>query len=80
MLTQFRAVARTVAFAPPAIPFVSAVTGTPVTPAELCSPDYWTANIRETVRFGDCVDSLTTQARSTSRSSWTRPIRRAPAR
>nr|WP_253208642.1 type I polyketide synthase [Streptomyces niphimycinicus] len=61
MLTQFRAVAQTVAFAPPAIPFVSAVTGTPVTAAELCSPDYWTANIRETVRFGDCVDSLTTQ-------------------
>ncbi|WP_435853446.1 type I polyketide synthase [Streptomyces olivaceus] len=61
MLAQFRAVAETVAFAPPSIPFVSAVTGTPVTAAELCSPDYWVANIRETVRFGDCVDSLAAQ-------------------
>ncbi|MDT0612245.1 type I polyketide synthase [Streptomyces sp. DSM 40712] len=61
MLDQFRAVAETVTFAPPAMRFVSSVTGTLVTAAELCSPDYWIANIRETVRFGDCADSLATQ-------------------
>ncbi|MER5432233.1 type I polyketide synthase [Streptomyces sp. NPDC002588] len=61
MLAEFGAVARTVAFTPPTIPFVSGVTGAPVSAAELCSPDYWVANIRETVRFGDCVDSLVAQ-------------------
>ncbi|MEU5848474.1 type I polyketide synthase [Saccharopolyspora shandongensis] len=61
MLAEFRAVARTVDFRPPAIPFLSGVTGRLVSAAELCSPDYWVANIRDTVRFGDCVNSLVAQ-------------------
>ncbi|MBN3930706.1 acyltransferase domain-containing protein, partial [Streptomyces verrucosisporus] len=58
ILDEFREVARSLTFHPPAIPVVSTVTGEPAGPELLCSPDYWTDQIRATVRFHDAVRSL----------------------
>ncbi|MER8097585.1 type I polyketide synthase [Streptomyces goshikiensis] len=57
-LEEFRAVAAEVTFHPPAVPIVSTVTGRLATTAELTSPDYWTRQIREAVRFLDAVREL----------------------
>ncbi|MFG2552103.1 type I polyketide synthase [Streptomyces sp. NPDC048581] len=58
ILDEFREVARSLTFHPPEIPVVSTVTGEPAEPELLCSPDYWTDQIRATVRFHDAVRSL----------------------
>ncbi|WP_240627731.1 type I polyketide synthase [Streptomyces scopuliridis] len=58
VLDEFRAVAGTVAFSPPRIPVVSNLTGRPASAGELCSPDYWTRQLRHAVRFMDGVNSL----------------------
>ncbi|WP_392892491.1 SDR family NAD(P)-dependent oxidoreductase [Streptomyces sp. LN699] len=61
ILEEFRAVAADVAFAAPAIPIVSTVTGAVATEAELTSPDYWAGQIRAAVRFLDAVRELAAQ-------------------
>ncbi|MFD4865849.1 type I polyketide synthase [Streptomyces sp. NPDC058412] len=43
---------------PPAVPFVSNVTGTWITDAEATSPDYWLRHTRRTVRFADGLATL----------------------
>ncbi|MFC9293567.1 SDR family NAD(P)-dependent oxidoreductase [Streptomyces sp. NPDC057011] len=58
ILDEFRAVAATLRFNPPAIPLVSTVTGRLATTEELTSPDYWSGQIRATVRFLDAVREL----------------------
>ncbi|HEY4003738.1 MAG TPA: type I polyketide synthase, partial [Pseudonocardia sp.] len=58
MLEEFRAVAESLPFRQPRIPVVSTVTGEPATPEQLCSPDYWTQQVRRTVRFADAVATL----------------------
>ncbi|MEW1639516.1 type I polyketide synthase [Streptomyces sp. NPDC093801] len=58
VLAGFRAAVESVAFAPPRLPVVSALTGGPVTAEEFCSPDYWVRHVREAVRFADAVDHL----------------------
>ncbi|GAA1312884.1 hypothetical protein GCM10009634_81370 [Saccharothrix xinjiangensis] len=58
-LDDFRAVAREVEFRAPAVPVLSAVTGALVSAEEIRSPDHWVANIRRTVRFGDCAAVVT---------------------
>ncbi|MGH2576237.1 MAG: type I polyketide synthase, partial [Actinomycetota bacterium] len=58
VLDEFRAVAGTVAFSPPRIPVVSNLTGRLAAADELCSPDYWTRQLRHAVRFMDGVNSL----------------------
>uniref|UniRef100_UPI00167E79BA type I polyketide synthase n=1 Tax=Streptomyces cirratus TaxID=68187 RepID=UPI00167E79BA len=55
MLAEFRRIAGILAYAPPAIPLVSTVTGSPATSEQLCSPDYWTGHVRESVRFSDAL-------------------------
>ncbi|MER6417786.1 type I polyketide synthase [Streptomyces sp. NPDC001137] len=58
MLDDFRRVAEALAFRPPRIPVVSAVTGRPAGDAELCSPEYWVRHARRPVRFADALHWL----------------------
>ncbi|MFE7126545.1 SDR family NAD(P)-dependent oxidoreductase [Streptomyces sp. NPDC057617] len=58
VLDEFRAVAAGLAFHAPEIPIVSTVTGRLATTEELTSPDYWTGQIREAVRFLDAAREL----------------------
>jgi candicidin polyketide synthase FscC len=58
MLTRFRVVLADVDAFRARIPIVSAVTGEPLTDAEAASPDYWTRQVRDTVRFADAVRTL----------------------
>ena len=50
--------AKQVNFDTPRIPIVSTVTGTWVTSDEIMAPVYWAKNLRQTVRFSDCVQEL----------------------
>ncbi|MEV4630609.1 type I polyketide synthase, partial [Micromonospora sp. NPDC049523] len=61
ILDEFRAVAVTMTYRTPTIPLVSTVTGDLIPVADLCSPDYWTRQIRATVRFHDALGALRRQ-------------------
>ena len=43
---------------PPAIPFISNVSGTWITAEQATSPEYWTRHLRQTVRFRDGIEEL----------------------
>ena len=43
---------------PPSIPFISNVTGTWITADEATNPEYWSRQIRETVRFSEGITTL----------------------
>ncbi|GAA4005728.1 hypothetical protein GCM10022384_60080 [Streptomyces marokkonensis] len=65
MLADFRSVAEGLTFRRPEIDVVSALTGERLTADQAISADYWTRQVRETVRFADAVrrlsdDSVTT--------------------
>jgi natural product biosynthesis luciferase-like monooxygenase protein len=47
-----------VSLRPPAVPYISNVTGTWITGAEATSPHYWGQHLRQTVRFADGVNEL----------------------
>ncbi|WP_051742457.1 type I polyketide synthase [Streptomyces xylophagus] len=57
MLERFAEVAASVEFRPSQLPVVSMLTGRPVDD-ELRDPAYWVRQIREPVRFADCVSWL----------------------
>ncbi|MGA5899040.1 type I polyketide synthase, partial [Streptomyces venetus] len=61
VLDEFRETAAGLTFRAPDIPLVSTVTGSPATADELASPDYWSGQIRATVRFLDAVRELDRQ-------------------
>ncbi|MFJ3497051.1 type I polyketide synthase [Streptomyces sp. NPDC086091] len=65
MLADFRNVTEGLTFGSPRLPFVSTVTGAPVSAEELTSPDYWVRHVRQTVRFADAVTAL--EAEGTTR-------------
>jgi acyl transferase domain-containing protein/acyl carrier protein len=58
MLDELRALADSIAFAPPRIPIVSNVTGQIAAADELAGGAYWARHVRETVRFADGVGAL----------------------
>ncbi len=55
VLPEFRALLRTSELSPPAIPFLSNVSGTWITAEEATDPEYWVRHLRSTVRFADCL-------------------------
>ncbi|MFD8104505.1 type I polyketide synthase [Nocardia fluminea] len=65
MLAAYADICASVDYSPPVIPFISAVTGAQLSAAEVCSPDYWVRNVRETVRFADAARSAAGQGEVT---------------
>jgi acyl transferase domain-containing protein len=57
ILEEFRAVAGSVDFRPPAIPIVSNLTGAFAGP-EIATPDYWVEHLLKPVRFTESIDLL----------------------
>ncbi|MCP4699597.1 MAG: amino acid adenylation domain-containing protein, partial [Gammaproteobacteria bacterium] len=53
VLAAFREQLAQVKFNPPRIPYISNLTGTWITAAQLTSPDYWCRHLRQTVRFAE---------------------------
>lgn len=58
ILGPFAKVVEQFAANPPAIPYLSNVTGTWITPADVKDPEYWKRHLRGTVRFGDALEEL----------------------
>ncbi|NEY36400.1 SDR family NAD(P)-dependent oxidoreductase, partial [Streptomyces sp. PRKS01-65] len=61
MLDAFRRTAEALAYAEPAVPVVSNLTGTPLPVEMLGSADHWVRHVSETVRFADGVRYLREQ-------------------
>ncbi|MEU7649992.1 type I polyketide synthase [Streptomyces huasconensis] len=58
MLAAFERELRAVPLREPSLPFISCLTGQPITAEQACDPAYWSAQARGTVRFGAGVDLL----------------------
>ncbi len=58
ILETFTAALKRVSLQPPRIPLVSTVTGAWVGSQEISQPEYWTNNLRQTVRFADAVQAI----------------------
>ncbi|MDQ3256677.1 MAG: aminotransferase class III-fold pyridoxal phosphate-dependent enzyme, partial [Acidobacteriota bacterium] len=58
ILSEFAALAGKVSLRPPQIPFISGVTGNWITAAQATDPNYWVAQLRQTVRFTDGINEL----------------------
>jgi len=58
IIDAFAEHAKQIRMHPPQIPFISTVTGTWITPDEIMNAVYWVKNLRQTVRFADCVQEL----------------------
>ena len=58
ILAEFGAHCETIEFHAPQIPYVSNLTGTWVTKADVTDPNYWVRHLRETVRFGAGIQTL----------------------
>ncbi|MFY0566791.1 beta-ketoacyl synthase N-terminal-like domain-containing protein [Archangium lansingense] len=58
ILPAFGAFVAKLKLSAPTRPFVSGVSGTWITPAEATSPDYWVRHLRQTVRFGQGIQTL----------------------
>jgi acyl transferase domain-containing protein/thioesterase domain-containing protein len=59
IVEQFEAEAAQLTLNEPAVPFISNVTGTRITPGDAVNPRYWATHLRETVRFSDGLKELT---------------------
>ncbi|MBD9358031.1 type I polyketide synthase [Methylomonas albis] len=53
ILAPFTELLRAIELKPPQIPYLSNLTGTWISAAETCSPDYWAKHLRHSVRFGE---------------------------
>jgi acyl transferase domain-containing protein/thioesterase domain-containing protein/acyl carrier protein len=58
ILGEFGAFCRRTRFAAPAVPYVSNLTGTWITAAEVTDPGYWVRHLRQAVRFRDGLDTI----------------------
>ena len=58
VLSEFTAIAATLAYHPPLIPVISNITGQPAAAGQLTTPAYWADHIRRTVRFHDTITTL----------------------
>ena len=58
ILGRFRAYLASIPLYAPTMPIISNTTGKPLTAEQATSPDYWTAHLRGTVMFADCVSNL----------------------
>jgi phthiocerol/phenolphthiocerol synthesis type-I polyketide synthase E len=60
ILVPFAQWVKQVSLKPPQIPYLSNVTGTWITAAEVTSPEYWVRHLRETVHFAESLQQLLT--------------------
>ncbi len=58
ILEDFRAFLRTLTLKAPQKRVISSRTGEELKPSEATSPDYWVEHLRQTVRFGDALNTL----------------------
>ncbi|WDM17080.1 SDR family NAD(P)-dependent oxidoreductase [Streptomyces lavenduligriseus] len=58
ILDEFHAIARSLTYHQPSIPIVSTVTGEIAGPDDLTTPDYWTRQLRDPVRFHPALTTL----------------------
>ena len=58
ILASFAQRVRRVSLHPPAIPYLSNLTGTWIRPEDATNPDYWVQHLRHTVRFSECLSTL----------------------
>src|SRR6185436_7697141 len=58
VLDRFTGIVSRLELRPPAIPYLSNLTGTWITAAEATDPRYWARHLRETVRFGEGIGHL----------------------
>jgi acyl transferase domain-containing protein/thioesterase domain-containing protein len=61
MLDEFAEIARGLSFSAPEIPIVSNLSGSALTAAQGCAPEYWVSHVRQTVRFLDSMRWLDEQ-------------------
>ncbi|MGB8945935.1 MAG: SDR family NAD(P)-dependent oxidoreductase, partial [Streptomyces sp.] len=59
ILDEFRSVAATLTYHQPTIPIISTLTGELADADDLTTADYWTRQLRETVRFHPAITTLT---------------------
>ncbi|MGC1506552.1 MAG: beta-ketoacyl synthase N-terminal-like domain-containing protein [Sulfitobacter sp.] len=58
ILARYRAFLASIDLQAPNMPFVSNRSGAQITAQEAKSPDYWVAQLRNTVNFADCITTL----------------------
>ena len=58
ILAEFRALVAATELSAPQLPLLSNVTGTWMTSEDATDPSYWARHLRDTVRFGECVETL----------------------
>ncbi len=58
ILGAFEEGLRKITLQPPRLPYLSNVTGTWIRPEEATNPEYWANQLRETVRFSECIAEL----------------------
>jgi len=58
ILGRFRAYLSAIPLHAPQMQIISNRTGQPLTPEQAQSPDYWVEHLRNTVRFADCITTL----------------------
>jgi acyl transferase domain-containing protein/thioesterase domain-containing protein/acyl carrier protein len=58
VLSDYRAFLATLDLQPPKLSFMSNRTGVAITAAQATDPDYWVGQLRNTVNFAACIDTL----------------------